>query len=518
MRRADPPTRHPRRHTAARAFRAAVAGMGALVIALLLLGVGQDADPASAPVPATAPAPAPVPVSVSIDAHHPGTPVPRTFLGLSFELSSLPQLARYGESGDLVTLLRSLGRGVLRFGGASADSRTAWTDALTPPPAWASSVVSVGDLHRLRRLAERSGWRILLTIDLAHYDPGVAAREAAAARRALGRWLAGIEVGNEPNAYLQHGIRPAPWTFAQYDAQVAAYRRAIARVAPRIPLAGPGVSGSAAFLTWGRGEAIHQRPALLTGHHYPLSCHGVPAPTIVRLLSAHIRRKESVSIRRYMSVSRARAIRFRLDETNSVSCGGRAGISDTFASALWAVDYVARAMAAGVAGINFHGNVANCYGYSPLCAPTPGRLTAGALRAQPEWYGLLLDKALIGERPVRTILRSPSRANVDVTTMLAAGGRLHLVIVDDDPPGAAPAAVRLHVGPGFAGASILTLTAPSPAAKSGVQLAGRVVQSDGSWQEPSRLPYVPDRGGTIALTVSPASAMLVTVTSARRAH
>jgi hypothetical protein len=477
----------------------AVGVAAALGVALLSLAVRHSSGPD------------PVHISVSIDARHPGTPVARTFLGLSFELTSLGQIARYADSGNMVTLLRSLGSGVLRFGGASADSRIAWTDSVTPRPAWASAALDRGDLRRLARLAARSGWRVLLTIGLAHYDAHAAAREARAARAVLGRSLVGLELGNEPDAYGEHGVRTPPWTFSGYGAQVAAYRDAIARVAPGISLAGPDVSGSRAFESWGRREAIDLHPALLTGHHYPLGCHDVPGPTIARLLSRPVRRLEDVSIQRYMSVSRAAAIQFRLDETNSVSCGGRPGISDTFASALWAVDYIARTMAAGVAGINFQGNPANCHGYTPVCASTPARLEAGALRAQPEWYALLLDRALIGDRPVRTLISSPSRANVDVTALLARDRGLEFVIVDDDPPGAAPAAIRLQVGPHFGAARILELTAPSPAARSGVTLAGRAVQTNGSWRAPSRLPHRANRAGAITLAVSPSSAMLVTV-------
>jgi hypothetical protein len=330
----------------------------------------------------------------------------------------------------------------------------------------------------------------------------------------LGSSLAGLELGNEPNSYGEHGVRTLPWTFARYRAQVAAYRNAIARVAPGIPLAGPDVSGSRVFESWGPREAIDLRPALLTGHHYPLGCHDVPGPTIARLLSRPVRRLEDASIHRYMSVSRAAAIRFRLDETNSVSCGGRPGISDTFGSALWAVDYIARTMAAGVSGINFQGNPANCHGYSPVCASTPEHLDAGALRAQPEWYAMLLDRALIGGRPVRTSVSSPSRANVDVTAMLARDRGLEFVIVDDDPPGAAPAAISLQVGPHFGAARILELSAPSPAAKSGVTLAGRAVQSNGSWRGPSTLARSANRAGAITLAVSPNSAVLVTVAPA----
>ena len=45
---------------------------------------------------------------------------------------------------------------------------------------------------------------------------------------------------------------------------------------------------------------------------------------------------EGVSLQRYMSIAQAGEIPFRLDEANTVSCGGVAGISNTFAWALWA--------------------------------------------------------------------------------------------------------------------------------------------------------------------------------------
>ena len=217
-----------------------------------------------------------------------------------------------------------------------------------------------------------------------------------------------------------------------------------------------------------------------------------------------------------MSVSRASEIPFRLDEANTVSCGGVAGISNTFASALWAVGYLAQAMSIGVSGTNLEGNPANCDGYTPVCATAPEDLATGALRAQPEWYALLLARALIGERPLRTIVSSPGRPNVEVTTLRAADGTLHFVIVDDDPPGARSVAVRLRVGSGFRGASILSLTAPSPAALSGVKLGGRAVAPDGSWSEPSRLPHAPNRDGVITVDITPSSAALLTVSPRRK--
>jgi hypothetical protein len=455
------------------------------------------------------------PLSVAVDRTHPGAPVPRNFLGLSFELSSLPQIADFAAGGDLVALLRSIGPGVLRFGGVSADFAVAWGHP-GGRPAWASSVVDAEDLRGLARLAAETGWRVLLTIGLGHYEPEAAALEAASAKTILGNSLAGIELGNEPNAYAQHGLREEPWSFVQYSAQVSAYRSAIEAAAPGIALAGPDVSGSGVWDTWGLGEVIDQQPALLTGHHYPLGCAEVPAPTIERLLSPAVKLKELASLERYMSVARASETPFRVDEANTVSCGGVAGISNTFASALWAVGYSAEAMSMGVSGINFHGNLANCEGYSPLCAPTSEALAAGALGAQPEWYALLLAKALIGDRPLATVMSRPGRPNVQVTTLLASGGRLHAVVVDDDPPGARGVAVRLRVGAGFGRASVLSLTAPGPAAQTGVQLGGRAVAADGVWSEPRKLPSIPNLNGTITVDVAPSSAALLTVSAGPR--
>jgi hypothetical protein len=220
---------------------------------------------------------------------------------------------------------------------------------------------------------------------------------------------------------------------------------------------------------------------------------------------------EGRSLRDYASVARASGLPFRLDEANTVSCGGRNGVSNTFASALWAVDFIARAMASGLAGINLQGNPGNCRGYSPVCAATTRRLAAGAVGAQPEWYALLLTKALIGARPLRMSATS-SRPNVDVMALLGPHRRLRVVIVDDQPPGTGPLSVELRVGSRFGAARSLPLTAASPRATKGVLLGGRAVAPAGSWGARARPRRYPNRDGVISLAVAPDSAMLVTVT------
>jgi hypothetical protein len=470
-----------------------------LVLALAPVGIARAGQPRA------------IPVSASFDAGEPGPPVPQSFLGLSFEVGSLPQIASYSSEGDLVSMLRSLGDGVLRFGGVTADEQTAWIDEATPRPAWALGVLEAANLYGLGSLAAASGWHVLLTLGLGHFDPEAAAREAAVAKAALGASLEAIELGNEPDSYGRHGLRPEPWTPVQYEEQIDVYRNAVEALAPGVPLAGPDTSGSSAYEKWGLSEAIYQRPALLTGHHYPLGCAEKPEPTIERLLSPQIRQLEGRSLRRYLFIAQETEVPFRLDETNTVSCGGVPGISNTFASALWAVNYLTRAMSMGASGINLEGNPANCEGYTPVCAPSAAALATGALRAQPEWYALLLAKALIGERPLRTSVKPADRPNVEATTFLASDGTLQFVLVDDDQPGARRVAMHLHVGSGFHGASVMSLTAPSPTALSGVRLGGQEVQPDGSWSEPARLPRSPNKHGVITVKLAPSSAALVTV-------
>jgi len=462
---------------------------------------------------AQAPLPA-LPVTVTVDTENPGRPVPERFLGLSFELAALSQLAQYSEKGNLVALLRSLGPGLLRFGGITADENVAYVDPFRPRPAWASATIDAADLHALGVLARRSGWKVMLTVGLAHFEPEVAAREVAAAHRALGPYLAAVEIGNEPDAYGRHGFRELPWIAQGYEENVSTYREAIETLTPDAPIAGPDVSGSGAFPEWGEEEALSQRPALLTGHHYPLGCMQKPAPTIEQLLSAAIRGRESQSLATYTRVARRYGIPVRVDETNSVSCGGEQGISNTFASTLWATSYITQAMAAGTVGVNLQGNPANCAGYTPLCAPGPQALTEGSLRAQPEWYALLLTKSLIADRPLLTTTSAEGSPDLATASFEGHAHQLQVVLVDGESPGSHPLSVRLNLDPRMSVAKVLRLRAPSPSATSGIELGSSSASAKGGFTSPPRTESVAVHNGLVEVELAPSSAALLTVGTA----
>jgi hypothetical protein len=482
----------------------------AVVVCSTALAAGASRPQSPSPPVAHASGAAEQPITVTVNPFAPGAPVPKRFLGLSFEAAALGQLARYSEHGNLVGLLRSLGPGMLRFGGITADQNVAWTDPSTPRPAWASSTIGPEQMRELGVLARRSGWQVLLTVGMAHFEPTAAAREVAAAHRALGPNLAAVEIGNEPNAYGSHGFRELPWIAQGYEEQVGSYREAIKALTPSVPIAGPDVSGSGVFPEWGEEEALSQKPALLTGHHYPLGCVQTPAPSIELLLSAAIREREAQSLETYMSVASTYNIPFRLDEANSVSCGGVAGISDTFASTLWATAYITQTMAAGTAGINLQGNPTNCTGYTPVCAPDPAAIASGSLHAEPDWYALLLTSSLVGDRPLPTTI-GEGTPNLVAASFSGPGHVLKVVLVDDEPPGASPLALRLNVGPGLGSGRVLRLTAPAQSATGGVLLGGRAVAANGSWSTSTTTESLSARTGNLALELQPDSAALVTV-------
>ena len=331
----------------------------------------------------------------------PGRRVPADFLGLSFESTTLSSLPTLVQGGTLTRLLHSLGRGTLRFGGGSVNRYVRWEQPGTAAPRWATHPVTPQDLQTLASVTRRTGWKVMLTMNLAHYEPRSVAEEAASARHELGGGLAGIAVGNEPDRFSQYGLRGAGYDFSEYAHQLAGYRGAVAASAPGTPLAAPDVSTGEPPLPW-VWESIGLHPSILTDHYYPLTAceHN---PTASQLLSPEVRLQESVMLSTLGDIQRTAGAPLELDETNDISCKGEPGVSNTFASALWAADYIARTMRAGLRGVDFHTLLNLPESYTALVGE------GASLRPNPEWYGLLLTHALQGTRVLPTSV-SPRRA------------------------------------------------------------------------------------------------------------
>src|SRR2546421_4842585 len=196
------------------------------------------------------------------------------FIGLSFEDSILASPAL--TSGNLAQYMKTLGPGVMRFGGNFVDT-TFWTSKGEAAPSWAVATLTPADLARLNTLATNSGWKVVLGVNLKHPDPQRAADEAAHAKAALGSNLLAIEVGNEPNYYPDY-------TTAKFFADFEKYRAALNAAAPGVGLVGPSpgrVPAADAWLTdFAADESGHVDIAGFTGHYYPACAKSTPKPTI----------------------------------------------------------------------------------------------------------------------------------------------------------------------------------------------------------------------------------------------
>jgi hypothetical protein len=460
---------------------------------------------------------------LTVDRAHPGRGLPSDYLGLSFEASVLDSPLLDPATSNLPQLLLDLGGGRIRFGGNSLDRVTAWSpDAGRPLPPWAHARVTPDDLGRLGRLAAVTGWPVDLGLTLGHFDAAAAAGEAAAARRLIGSGLGTVDIGNEPDLFS------ASYTYAYYRSQVERYRAAISAAAPRTELAGPDTAGSGWLAAFGRDE--RGGLAFLSQHFYPLTRCGGNRPTIADLTSSATVRREQHATGVAVAAAHRQGLPLRLDETNSASCGGQDDVSNTFASALWMADYLLMAAQQGVDGVNIHGGLAACRGYTPLCLPGARGPVAGTepdvdpiadlslgaaavgpsgkarLTAQPDFYGLLLVRQLEGGRwvPVTSNRTSP----LEPFAVRMPDGSIRLVLDNPDPHRAMTALVR--VDEHLASGAVLRLTGPSLGATSQVTLGGSEVTDAGSWQ-PRTVERLSVTDPFVRVDVPAASAALVTL-------
>ncbi len=463
---------------------------------------------------------------LTVDSAAPGRVLPEDYLGLSFEASVLDSPLLDPARSNLPQLLRDLGGGRIRFGGNSLDRVTAWSpDASRPPPPWAHARVTPEDLGHLGALAAATGWQVDLGLTLGHFDAAAAAGEAAAARHLIASRLGTVDIGNEPDLFS------AGSTYGEYRSQVDRYRAAIRAAAPGTELAGPDTAGAGWLAAFGRDE--RSGLAFLTQHFYPLTRCGGNRPTIADLTSSATVQREQHAADAAVAVAHGQGLPLRLDETNSASCGGQDGVSNTLASALWMVDYLLVAAQRGVDGVNVHGGLAACRGYTPLCLPgargpvagtEPGvdpiaDLSLGAgqvspsgkarLTAQPDFYALLLVRQLEGGRwlPVRSDRPGP----LQTFALRMPDGSIRLVLDNPDPHRAMAALVRVaeDIGSG----AVVRLTGPSLGATSQVAFGGSEVTDAGNWQPRTveRLPVTRNAGPVVRVKIPAASAALVTL-------
>jgi hypothetical protein len=322
--------------------------------------------------------------------------------------------------------------------------------------------------------------------------------ESAHAAQSLGSALYGFEIGNEVDLY-KGKYRPATYTYATFQSEWQAYAAAIRARVPGATLTGPASAANYNGFTIPFAAAEGTQIALLTQHYY-LGNGMLPTSNIPKLLAPH----PGLTTELTKIVTAARNAKIadgaRVAECNSFYNGGAAGVSDSFASALWVIDFAFQVAAAGMSGINLHGG-GNGPGYTPIANDKTGNVVA----ARPEYYGVaLFTMAANGAMRPTTVM--PGGLALSVYAVDASDGSTALVLVNKDV--AQPVLATIDVGRALTGATALSLTGPSLPSTSGQLLGGATIAPDGSWQ-PGPATALPVEGKIVVVTVAPASAMLV---------
>jgi hypothetical protein len=438
-------------------------------------------------------------VVVTISARPEGHSLPPAFVGLAVENWTLTKDQFQGS--NLAEYLRVIGpHGLLRIGGNSLDE-SLWTSDEEPPPAWATQgVATPASLRTLATVLRSTGWRVILGVNLRHYDPARAVDEARYAARILGSKLAAIEPGNEPDHY---GINEM--TYLQH---FRSYARALHAALPAVPLVGPdAASGDIAWLrAFARQQAGERQISTLTFHNYPESACGGNRPTIADLFSLRDWRHEKEAADVAVSAGAIAHVPAIIDETNSAVCWGAPGTSNVFASALWTLDYTLLLAHEGLTEVNFQGRIAGCAQYSPLCTVDRGR----HLVARPDFYGLL---AALQVTPGRFLpLADPDTASLRAYAVKSKSGGLSIVLDNLGVP--ATVTVRLPRN-SYQSASETTLQTASPlglisTSTSDITLGGRQITPNGVLQPP-RYRHLRLDAGSVTVPVKAGSAAIVKV-------
>jgi hypothetical protein len=452
-------------------------------------------------------------------------PIAPGFLGLSLEYSAIEPYAGtdpVAVDPAFVQLVRNLSpsqQPVLRIGGDSTDWAW-WPTPSVRRPLGIRIDLSPTWLAVTRSLADTLNAKLILGINLEADSRAVAAAEARAFVSGLGRTrIQSLELGNEPELYHSFGWytnargRAVPgrgdrWSFANY---VKDYSK-IAAALPPIPLAGPAIGAPGWLPNIGAFAKAQRRVKTVTVHRYPLQqCHQPAAsskyPTIAHLLAPQASVGLANTVIPLARAAHANGDPIRVDEMNTVSCGGAAGVSNAFASALWTVDALFGMARVGVDGVNIHtyrGATYELFSFQHV-----GDVWSAFVR--PQYYGMLLfaQAAPPGSHLLHV---AGASGQLRAWATRAPDGRTRVVLINEDGRRAHNIALRVKGAHGTG--SLERLLAPGLGATSGVTLGGQsfgTETSTGQLPGPAETATVMPRGNSYAVSLPPASAAMLTV-------
>jgi hypothetical protein len=325
-------------------------------------------------------------VALNIPKEAIGPSMPLDFVGLSYEVQQLAEPSFFSsQNGGLIREFKALSStGVLRLGGNTSEFAYWKPKPDSPEPERPQVREVVGEpkaryyavtpdaVRNLAEFLQATGWNCIYGIGMGTNTPARAAEEALVVAEMLGNRLQYFQIGNEADLFGRHLRDPKTWSAKTYLEEWLALARAIAVRIPAAKFGMPDVASNVSWLT----EIADQWPSIqtpprvttLTHHYYfggPATNPEVNIPNLLR--PATMQRVQNTA-----NIARAGAskigARVRMTEGNTCYRGGKPGVSDVFAAALWSADYALLLATNEYSGVNLHGgtgkSVANSIGGS----------------------------------------------------------------------------------------------------------------------------------------------------------
>ena len=202
---------------------------------------------------------------------------------------------------------------------------------------------------------------------------------------------------------------------------------------------------------------------------------------------------------------------YRIEEANNFYNGGAVGVSNTFASALWGLNFMWWWASHHAGGVNFHtgDNVAAGSAITP-CKYTAFCSSPGGYLIRPLGYGIKAFDLASHGRLIKTSVSPPAANHISAYAVISPDNALLLTLINMEHGGSAREREVTLAGEKFVNAEISFMSAPNGdiSAESGVTLGGARIEDDGSWAGGfTPLPIGP--AGPVTFKLPPASAAVL---------
>ncbi|KAJ7052496.1 glycoside hydrolase family 79 protein [Mycena amicta] len=239
----------------------------------------------------------------------------------------------------------------------------------------------------------------------------------SSAMQASGVILDSLELGNEADLYRNNGLRTSSYGISQWTPEWITFATNLTKTAnlanSDVKLWGCAFAGSSHSSTdfspqgaFANGLLTSQPGAFIatiSQHHYSGSFCSGSEGLLQDLMTKATIRSNLTSFTPDIQATKAQGLDYVFGETNSYSCHGAPGVSNTAGAALWTLDYALFASQIGASKVFFHEGIGYKYNLIQPAVLTRSTLDGSTLSTpqqphiQPQYYAAIIIAEAIGD-------------------------------------------------------------------------------------------------------------------------